>query len=105
MFLLTLIRDCLIALSIQFRMVLSQPQVVVGVIHTKVIGQLHVFEASMGPRLAHGCHAIFVKVIRGAEPGLKVGLAQNCGSVVVLLQPVGNGGCVFRQTNPVHQTP
>jgi len=45
--LLALVGDGLITLGIQFRMMLGQPQVVVGVIHAKVIGQLHVLEASM----------------------------------------------------------
>ena len=74
--LLTLVRDRLIAPRIQFRVVLSQPQIVVGVIHTKVIGQFHVLEAPVGARFAQGRHAIFVKSSPEPSQGSKCALPK-----------------------------
>ena len=47
-------------------------------------------------------HAIFEKLCRAAEPGLKMRLAKQPGLIAVVTQPVRNGRLILRQRYPVH---
>ena len=67
-----------------------------------MVSEFHMIEAAARPRLTQGRHAIFVELIGRAEPGLEMRFAKQRGVIAVLLQPVGDSRCFFRQTHAVH---
>ena len=78
------------------------PGVVVGVTFEEMIGQLHMFEATMRTGVLLRRHAIFKEVRRSAQPGLEVGLAQQPGPIAMTLQMMGKGFLILRQRDTVH---
>ena len=73
--LLTFVGDSSVAARVDVWMMLGQPQIVVGVPHTKVVCQLHMLKTAVRAGFAHGCHTVFVKVLPGTQPGLEMCLA------------------------------
>ena len=73
--LLTFVGDGSVAACVDVWMMLRQPQIVMGMLHAKVVGQLHMLKAAVRAGFAHGCHTVFVKVLPGTQPRLEMRLA------------------------------
>ena len=56
-----------------------------GVAFKEMVGELHMIEASMGACATQGCHAIFEKGFRGAQPRLKMRFTEQTGLIAVRL--------------------
>ena len=78
------------------------PVIVVAVALKEVVGEFHVIETAMRAGVAGCCHTVLEKLVRAAQPGFKVRLAEQGCPVAMLLEVVCDSVAILRHADAVH---